>query len=59
MKIADLKLFQEIESPTKGKGFIINLGMRTVTIKYKKSTTRLLLKVKTWKLILVICNAKP
>lgn len=40
MKIADLKLFQEIDSPTKGKGYVINLGMRTVVVKYKNSTTR-------------------
>lgn len=46
MKIADLKLFQEVESPTKGKGFIISLGMRTVTIKYKHSTTKVTFKSK-------------
>lgn len=44
MKITDLKEGQIIISPTKGEGIIMKITKRTVTTKFKYSTSKVTLR---------------
>ena len=44
MKIIDLKEGMIINSPTKGEGIILKVKKRTVTTKFKYSTSKITLK---------------
>lgn len=43
MKIKDFKIGMVVNSPTKGEGIIIKITKRTITTKFKYSTSKLTL----------------
>lgn len=47
MKITDLKEGMIINSPTKGEGVILKITKRTITTKFKYSTSKLTLQTTT------------
>ncbi len=46
MKITDLMIGDPIDHPNKGRGKVIKLKPRTIVLKYKNSTTIVVLKRK-------------